>query len=163
MTEDMSFEPSARDYFTLLNLVHGYADALDQGNFDEVGRLFQHADIYMPGSTAPDVRAGSGLFGKLLQDAVRTYPPGNTPMTRHVTTNHQIHFDGPDDAHMRSYFTVLQETAPRQLQPLITGIYDDRFRRVEGAWRFVERREAVTSVGDLSAHLIEAFTGPTQN
>lgn len=153
----------AADYFALINLAHAYADALDDGDFDRVGALFEHADIYMPGSTEPDVPAGSGGFGALLRQAVRTYPPGNTPRTRHVTTNHQIHFEGADTARMRSYFTVMQEVSAGRLEAIITGTYDDRFARVAGVWRFVERREAVTSVGDLSAHLIKGFDGPRDN
>ena len=151
------------DHFALINLAHAYADALDNGDFDRVGALFRFADVYMPGSQEPEVRAGTGTFGDLLRQAVRTYPPGNTPRTRHVTTNHQIHFEGSDAARMRSYFTVMQETTPGQLQAIITGTYDDRFARVDGNWRFVERRESVTSVGDLSAHLITGFNGPRDN
>lgn len=157
------FIPQACDYFALINLAHAYADALDNGDFDRVGALFQHADVYMPGSQEPEVRAGSGGFGELLRKAVKTYPPGNTPRTRHVTTNHQIHFEDGAAARMRSYFTVLQETKPGQLQAIITGTYDDRFARVDNNWRFIERREAVTSVGDLSAHLLQDFDGPRDN
>jgi 3-phenylpropionate/cinnamic acid dioxygenase small subunit len=160
---DDPFIPQACDYFALINLAHAYADALDNGEFDRIGMLFHHADIYMPGSQEPEVRAGSGGFGELLRKAVRTYPPGNTPRTRHVTTNHQIHFEGPDAARMRSYFTVLQETAPGQLEAIITGTYEDRFVRADGHWRFAERRETVTGAGDLSAHLVNGFDGPRDN
>jgi hypothetical protein len=47
------------------------------------------------------------------------------------------------------------------LQPIITGSYRDRFEKVDGAWRFSERRELVGETGDLSAHLLRDFRGPT--
>jgi hypothetical protein len=39
------------------------------------------------------------------------------------------------------------------LQPIVAGRYLDRFARVDGAWRFAERRILVDLVGDLSRHL----------
>lgn len=152
MTGASAEDPHA--YWAILNLIHQYADALDRGDFDAIGVLFHYADIYMPGNEAPVVRAESGQFGDLLRAAVRVYLPAGTPRTRHVTTNHQIHFEDPATARTRSYFTVFQEVAPVRLEPIITGIYDDRLVRVATGWRFTERREAITSVGDLSAHLI---------
>ena len=47
------------------------------------------------------------------------------------------------------------------LQPIITGSYHDRFEKVDGEWRFTERRESVSQTGDLSAHLLQSFDGPT--
>ena len=32
---------------------------------------------------------------------------------------------------------------------------------VEGDWRFTERRELVGETGDLSAHLLQTYAGPT--
>ena len=156
-------EPAANDYFALLNLVHEYADAVDDGDFDRVGALFVDADVYLPGWTGPAVRARTGDFGQLLRDVVRVYPPRNTPRTRHVTTNHQIAFEGSTAARMRSYFSVFQEVAPGNLQPIICGTYDDRFAKVDGKWRFTERRQAVTAIGDLSAHLRVELNLPLDN
>jgi len=143
----------ADDYFALLNLLYAYSDAVDHGDFDRVDAMFRDADVFMPGSEQPDVRAGEGGFGALLRGAVRTYPPGGTPLTRHLCTNAQIHFDGEDRAHTRSYFTVLQETGQQRLEPIFIGTYDDRFARIDGEWRFVERREGVTGIGNAAAHL----------
>lgn len=153
----------AADYFDLLNLVHGYADALDRGDFDQIGEMFRHANVYMPGSIEPEVRAGSGEFNKVLRDAVRVYLPGNTPRTRHVTTNDLIVFESQTCARMRSYFTVLQQVSPGSLQPVICGTYDDRFSKIDDEWCFIERREAVTASGDLSAHLRVAMNYPVDN
>lgn len=154
----------AGDYFAILNVIHAYADALDRGDFAALGTLFHHADVYMPGSSdEPDVQSGTGRFGDFLRAAVRVYPPAGTPRTQHVTTNHQIHFDTASTARARSYFTVFQALPGPSIQPIITGIYDDRFRLIGGAWRIVERREAVTALGDLSAHLIGDASIVTEN
>ena len=143
----------AEDYFALLNLLHAYSDAVDHGDFDAVDAMFRDADVFMPGSEQPAVRAGEGGFGALLRGAVRTYPPGGTPRTRHLCTNAQIRFDNADRASARSYYTVIQETAPRRLEPIFIGTYDDRFARIDGEWRFAERREGVTGIGNAAAHL----------
>jgi 3-phenylpropionate/cinnamic acid dioxygenase small subunit len=143
----------AEDYFALLNLLHAYSDAVDQGDFDRVDAMFRDADVFMPGDDRPTVRAGEGGFGALLHHAVRTYPPDNTPRTRHLCTNAQICFTGADLASSRSYYTVFQETAPRRIEPVFIGTYDDRFARRSGDWRFIERREGVTGIGNAAAHL----------
>lgn len=153
MAEALGFEPSASDHIAVLNLLYAYSDAVDQGDFDRVDAMFRQADVYMPGSDRPVVRAGHGGFGDLLRGAVRVYPPGGTPRTRHVCTNAQVWFDGPDAARSRSYFTVFQETAPRQVEAIFIGTYDDLFVQADGEWRFAERREGVTGIGNASAHL----------
>ena len=53
----------------------------------------------------------------------------------------------------RSYFVVLQQTPELPLQPIVSGRYRDRFERVDGVWRFAERRVRTDHMGDLSAHL----------
>lgn len=143
----------AEDYFALLNLLHEYSDAVDRGDFDRVDALFRDADVFMPGNDQPAVRAGEGGFAALLRGAVRTYPPGDTPRTRHLCTNAQIHFEGADRASSRSYYTVFQETAPQRIEAIFIGTYDDRFARMAGDWRFIERREGVTGIGNAAAHL----------
>ena len=47
------------------------------------------------------------------------------------------------------------------LQPIVTGTYLDRFEKVDGQWRFRERRELVGGAGDMSAHLLQDYEGPT--
>ena len=56
---------------------------------------------------------------------------------------------------------VFQAAPGLPLQPIITGSYLDRFEKVDGQWRFSERRELVGQTGDLSAHLLQRFEGPT--
>ena len=39
----------AIDYFLIQNLLNRYSDAVDRGDFDGVGEMFLHADVYFPG------------------------------------------------------------------------------------------------------------------
>lgn len=149
--------PDATDYFSIMNLLHQYSECVDEGNFNGVGQMFEHANVYMPGDVEPSVKAGTRDFTSLMNAWTRLYPETGTPRTKHLTTNHIIEFDGPTQARSRSTFTVLQQTPEFHLQPIIAGSYHDRFEKAEDGWRFVERREYVTLVGDLSAHLLQSF------
>lgn len=154
--------PNAIDYFTIQNLLHLYSEAVDRGAFDEVGEMFEHADVYFPGNDGPSVKAGSRDFGKHLAQWTRRFDEtGGTPRTRHLCTNLIIEFDDDTHARTRSYFVVFQGTDELPLQPIITGSYHDKLSKVGGEWRFTERRELVGETGDLSAHLLQSFTGPT--
>jgi len=152
----------AVDYFRIQNLLHLYSEAVDRGAFEEVGELFRHAEVYFPGDDTPAVEAGSGDFGAHLTKWTRRFPEtGGTPRTRHLCTNVIIEFDDETHARTRSYFVVFQGTDALPLQPIITGSYHDKLEKVEGDWRFTERRELVGETGDLSAHLLQTYAGPT--
>ena len=60
-----------------------------------------------------------------------------------------------DDAHAtaKCYTIEFQATDGLPLQPLIVGRWYDDLAKVDGTWRFVERRWFSDLVGDLSAHL----------
>ncbi len=153
--------PDAIDYFTIQNMLNRYSEAVDTGAFDKVGEMFQHADVYFPGEDEPSVKAGTGDFGAHLRKWTRVYPETGNPRTRHLCTNLIIEFDDDTHARCRSYFVVFQGTDDLPLQPIITGGYHDRLDKVDGEWRFVERRELVGQTGNLSAHLLQSFDGPT--
>lgn len=153
--------PEASDYFAIQNLLNRYSEAVDQGRFDVVGEMFRHADVYFPGEETPSIRAGSGDFDKHLGAWTRVYPETGTPRTRHLCTNLIIDFDDETHARTRTYFAVFQGAPGLPLQPIITGSYHDRFEKAAEGWRFVERRELVGETGDLSAHLLQSFDGPT--
>lgn len=154
--------PEAIDYFEIQNLLHRYSDAVDRGDFEWVGELFRHADVYFPGEEVPSVKAGGDFdFGDGLAQWTRRYPDTGHPKTRHLCTNLIIDFDDDRHARCQTYFVVLQATDELPLQPIITGTYLDKLEKVDGAWRFTERRELIGQVGNLSAHLLQTFSGPT--
>ena len=49
---------------------------------------------------------------------------------------------------------MFQATEALPLQPIITGRYEDKFERVDGRWRYTEKKFFVDLVGDLSQHLL---------
>ena len=99
-----------------------------------------------------DYALSGEALAKGLQGAIRLYE-GN-PRTRHLTTNVAVEVDEDAGTGLaRSYFVVLQQTPELPLQPIVSGRYRDRFERVDGVWRFAERRVRTDHMGDLSAHL----------
>lgn len=130
----------------ILNLVHRYAECVDNADFDGVSALFEHAEFHLEGATG---QRGTQV-GEVMRRTVTLHD--GSPRTKHVTTNEIIDIAGTT-ATCRSYFTVLQATTTLPLQPVITGRYRDRFERVDGAWRFADRTVVIEQVGDLSAHL----------
>ena len=81
------------------------------------------------------------------------------PRTSHLCLNVIIELDDTaTSAAVRSRYLVLQETDDLPLQPIITGRYHDRFERVDGKWRFAERRFIIDLVGEMSSHQKEGVT-----
>ena len=154
-------KPEAIDYFLILNMLGRYSDAVDRGNFEAVGAMFQEADVYFPGESEPSIRAGTGDFGKHLTRWTRIYPETGNPRTRHLCTNAIIDFDDAEHARCQSYYVVFQAADGLPLQPIITGSYHDVLEKRGEDWVFTERRETVAQAGDLSAHLLQSFDGPT--
>src|SRR5688500_13377582 len=142
----------AKDYFEIQNLLFRYAHLNDRGDYEAVGKLFEHANVYMPGDEKPSSTNATAMTA-LWTKWNRIYPDTKTPKTRHVTTNVIIEPDGPDRAKTHSYVIVFQATDKFPLQPIIGGAYRDIFAKVNGEWRFIERREEMDLFGDLSHHL----------
>jgi 3-phenylpropionate/cinnamic acid dioxygenase small subunit len=149
----MTFE----DHYEIERLIYKYPELTDTGDFDGVGRLFTHCAQARPsGEIRPAV--GAAAYAEHYAGIVRRYPDSGTPKTRHVVSNVAIELDGaPDRARARSYFTVLQQTAELPLQVICSGTYFDKFAKVDGEWRFVERGEDIELQGDFSGHLLHAM------
>ncbi len=134
----------------ILNLIYRYAECVDDGDFDAVSALFEHADYHLAGAAG---QRGAAV-GDIIRSTVATH--AGSPRTKHVTTNAIIDIDIDIDmvtATCRSYFTVLQATPMLSLQPIITGRYHDRFECVDGTWRFSDRSILIEQIGDLAQHL----------
>lgn len=142
----------------ITNLVYGYAERIDLGDFEGVADLFRHAEVTADGNDAV-YRGYEAVLG-MYTSSTRRYENG-TPLTKHVTTNLIIDVDEEaDQAAGRSYFTVMQAVpGALALQPVIAGRYHDSFERVGGHWRFSRRRMIVDLVGDLSRHLLYELPG----
>lgn len=151
----------AIDYFLIQNLLNRYSDAVDRGDFEKVGEMFRDADVYFPGEEKPSIRKGTGDFAKHLRKWTRVFPDTGNPKTRHLCVNPIIDFDDATHARCQTYFVVFQAADGLPLQPIITGTYLDRFEKRKDGWLFSERRELVGQTGNLSAHLLQPFDGPT--
>jgi 3-phenylpropionate/cinnamic acid dioxygenase small subunit len=130
-------------------LIHRYAELVDGGDFDGVGRLFADATYR---SERGGCYQGAAAVQEVLRRLIIVYD--GTPRTKHVTTNVTIQVDAAaSGATARSYYTVFQATAELPLQAIIAGRYHDRFACADGVWRFVDRMIFVDLVGDLRWHL----------
>lgn len=135
----------------ILNLLYGYAERMDGGDFEGVAALFRHARV----TSGPDGKI-IGEEGLLAQwrEWVHVHPDG-TPRTKHVVTNPILDYDETaGTATCRSYYTVLQATATLPLQVVAAGRYHDAFERHDGVWRFSARDYTMLDLtGELRDHL----------
>lgn len=139
----------------IANLLYTYARLIDSGDYAGIGRLFAHARLTADQSDL-DVRGADAIHAHYAR-TTRVYPDTNTPKTKHVMTNPIIEVDdAAGTATCQAYYTVFQATEQLPLQPIITGRYEDRFERVDGRWRYTEKKFFVDQVGDLSQHLLPA-------
>jgi hypothetical protein len=133
-------------------LLADYAERIDAGDFDGVGRLFADATIVDPSGAV--IASGSDEVAALFRATTRRFEDG-TPRTKHVTTNTIVEVDDRDAraAEVRSCFVVFQHTAG-SLQPIVAGRYIDQLELREGAWRFRSRQMRPRLFGDVSNHLL---------
>jgi hypothetical protein len=145
---------NANDESQVAALVYRYPELIDAGDFEGIGRLFTHAVLR---SGDNQVRGRDELV-PMLKRLVRTYEGGRTS-TKHLVTNLVVDV-APDrrTATAKSYVTVLQARPPElPLQVIASNRHYDRFERVEGEWRFVERVDVQDLAGNLSHHITGAY------
>ena len=138
------------DATAIANELYRYAELVDAGRFTELGELMEHC-TFSYGTQGDPGPSGAAAIAASYRDMVVTYDDG-TPRTRHLTTNPIIDVDG-DAATVRSTYTVMQQAPDSAMQAIISGRYHDTMKRIDGRWRFTERRFLVDLVGDLSRHL----------
>lgn len=137
----------------ITNLLYRYGEMVDSGRFEELAdEMFAHAEFIV--APPPAKRLDGRAMARLLVGTTIRYPDG-TPRTKHVLTNPIVEVnESAGTAACRSYYTVLQQTDTLPLQPIVSGRYHDRFRRIEGEWWFTERDYTMVDlVGDISQHL----------
>ena len=139
----------SNDYAKILNLLHGFAQHFDMGQFDAALSLFSKGEFVV----GEGKRISAREMAQIWQNILILYD--GFPKTRHIVTNPVVEFtDNQNAATCRSYYTVIQSTDILALQPIITGRYHDRFAKDDGEWYFVERDyRHMDMTGDLSHHL----------
>jgi hypothetical protein len=152
---------SARD--TIANLVSYYAEIIDTGNFDHLGRLFDHAyvECFVDGQSNGGRNFADHEIISWYRSSMCLYE-GN-PRTRHVITNLIIEVvDEQATAEARSYFTVMQCLPDFPLQIIAAGRYHDRFEKADDNWRFTSKDIHADYIGDISRHY-PPLRGSTSN
>jgi 3-phenylpropionate/cinnamic acid dioxygenase small subunit len=137
----------------ITNLLYRYGEMVDAGRFEQLAaEMFAHAEFIV--APPPAKRLDGQAMARLLVATTIRYPDG-TPRTKHVLTNPIVEVnESAGTALCRSYYTVLQQTDILPLQPVVSGRYRDRFRRIEGEWWFTERDYTMVDlIGDVSQHL----------
>lgn len=147
-SRDTAVDPA--DRAEMAELLARYAEAIDAGDFEAVGALLGDAELRDEHDHL--IVAGAEAITALYAATTRRHEDG-TPLTAHVITNVIVEGLGPDQAEMRSRFTVFQRTTSLPLQPVVVGRYVDRMERHDGAWRFARRRMVPQFWGDVSEHL----------
>jgi ketosteroid isomerase-like protein len=140
----------ASDAEAVRALVMAYAERLDAGDLEGVAALL--ADAVVRPAASGRALVGRDAVRRLYAPVIR-YEDG-TPRTKHVLSNLEVVVD-PEagTARSRCVFTVLQARPSAGLGPVLSGRYRDRFERVDGRWRFVERVIHPDLLGDLSDHM----------
>ena len=127
---------SAADRIEILDLIARYNHALEiDRDADAWVGTFTEDAVFVTGNGA----GGTGTAG------LRAFFRGNkTPeerrLMRHWVNNVVIDGDG-DEARATCYLLLLDVSGAPRVEG--TGIYKDRLRRVDGAWRFAERQISI--------------------
>jgi 3-phenylpropionate/cinnamic acid dioxygenase small subunit len=140
------------DKLEITELLYRYAELIDAGDFDGIGRLLARSTFGGPASGSV---SGADNIAKLFAMTTRRYPEhGNTPRTRHLVLNPVVELSGDGTAATRSTFCVMQDTETVPIQPIVVGRYYDAFARDDQGWYFTERKVDIQMIGDVSAHLM---------
>jgi 3-phenylpropionate/cinnamic acid dioxygenase small subunit len=147
----------SEDKLAVTELLYRYAELIDAGDFDGVGRLLSRATF---AGTRSASTSGAEAIAKLFAMTTRRYPDhGNTPRTRHLVLNPIVEISAERTATARSTFCVIQHTETVPLQPIVVGRYFDAFSCENDGWYFTERKVEIQMMGDVSAHLMVDPTG----
>jgi hypothetical protein len=113
-------------------LIALYANLNDEHRWEEISALY-HPDGLMTRPSDPDVeiRGQQAILAAFQARAPRT--------TRHICAN--VVIDVEDERTARGHCAMLLFMDQR---PPLVGSFHDRFVRIEGDWKFMERRGSLT-------------------
>jgi hypothetical protein len=141
--------PPLGDVQAITKLVMSYAELIDSGDLDGLAMLFEHA-TWRADATGQVLRGSAEV--RRVYDHVVLYD--GVPRTKHLITNLVIEIDDTGTTASGSCsFTVLQGVRSGEpIEVILTGRYEDRYERIDGAWRFSDRRFVPELVGDQRRH-----------
>ncbi len=125
-------------------LVYIYCRALDLGDMDAAADCFAEN-----GSMARPMTPDQIVQGReAIRASLKTRP--KTLLTKHLATNVTIEIESRDAARGLSYLTMIACTPTEGAKPpfespgpLYFGEFRDRFVRINGEWKFLERRGSI--------------------
>ena len=143
------------DYHEIQRLLHLYCRYLDKADFASFGRLFAHGKfIAHTGTDVPPTIFDCDPKGIEANEVLVTKLYGGQPRSLHASLNAVIDIDpSGETASCESNVLVFQQTESFPLQAIAAAIDIDKFEKVDGKWRFAERRASPLLIGDLSHHL----------
>jgi len=125
-------------------LVYVYGQALDVGDMDAAANCFAESGTMARPMTPHQIVQGR----EAIRASLATRP--KHLLTRHLATNVMIDVEARDSAKGVSYLTMIAcspgvdaEPPFEAPGPLYFGQFRDRFVRVEGEWKFLERRGSI--------------------
>ena len=124
-------------------MVYAYARALDLGDMSGAADFFAEQGSFARPMTPDQVIQGR----ENIRAALLTRP--KSLLTKHLATNVMIEVVSRDEARGLSYLTMISTTPGESAAPFISagpiyfGEFRDRFVRVAGEWKFLERRGSI--------------------
>lgn len=137
------------DYRDIVNIVGQFSHFIDQRRFRDLAALFSDMTYRSNGIDYAVEGAGdlAVFYERVVDEANLRFADGDaadakTVQHKHVFTNPVVEI--ADDALTAScdyYGTVFAFSAKKPYTPRWNGRYHDRFRRIDGRWRIVERTQ----------------------
>ena len=118
-------------------LLGHYADVIDRRAFGELDDLFlPDCEITVDARRGdPTVLTGAAGLAAFLGPAMDRFE-----FFQFVILSHRTWIEGDDEASGRLHLCELRQDRGTGRRSQAFGVYHDRFRRVDGRWRFAERR-----------------------
>ena len=107
---------------------------MDTGRIDELGALFTEDAVCQFGTFG--TWEGRETIRENFAQVDRDLHHGVPFHAVHSNSDHWIDFTGPDTAIGRGYLIdMVTEKAPDEIPIVVIGVYDEEYRKVEGAWK----------------------------
>ena len=123
-------------YLAITRLYAAYADVVTRRAWGALDPLFlPDAPIHLDTVTAPvtEIR-GPAAFGQFVSTSIERFE-----FFEFVILNHVVEVLDEDTARGRLYMVELRQDRDSHEWSNAFGLYQDRFARVDGSWRFAER------------------------
>lgn len=121
------------DQIAIARVIHDYADAIDEGDFDAIAGLFASGRLVLHerDGAEPIVLDGAGAIVTFLTDVAKI--PTGPARTRHLVSNIKTDIDG-DHAIALATFVVFLLHPGQSHQPATVGRYRWSLRRSGDGW-----------------------------